>query len=163
MNKLRTALCLLSILACNISYGADTIVVDDILKNHFPENYMDIGSLRYKNQQAATFLGVKILDDPNHAQGNPESFTQIFSFLGKSDAFGREETVCHVGWYSDGYIVTHVNGDKKGYQTVVRNNEIIGSSYPSEISSNGESMYCTHKYSWGLVRTSQTEQSIERF
>ena len=64
----------------------------------------------------------------------------------------------HIGWYSDGYIGTALDGPETGKQVVVINNCVIGISYAIQ-SHNG---YFTHTYTWGKV-TSYSNKQIVNF
>ncbi len=59
----------------------------------------------------------------------------------------RHSETIQIAWFSDGYVVTNLGGDKKGYQVVIWNDEIVGISYPSEI--RGKDL--TNQYWWGSV------------
>lgn len=64
---------------------------------------------------------------------------------------------CHVGWYSNGYIMTIIQGQEEGKQVVFHNGIIIGIAYPDKKN------YCgitTHTYSWGTVHTSDRFQEV---
>ncbi|MGA8165542.1 MAG: hypothetical protein WB791_11095 [Waddliaceae bacterium] len=82
--------------------------------------------------------------------------TRIVSYL-KDD---RSKITFHVGWYADGFIMTQINGQNEGHQTVflgndIRTAEVIGSSYPCR-----QDDATVHKYSWGKVVTCQYRQSV---
>jgi hypothetical protein len=80
--------------------------------------------------------------------------TSIISYV----ASNNMDRVYHIGWYADGYIVTQLRGDKKGFQTLVLKDEIVGVSYPSEQGDHRT----INQYSWGYVTTYPNLQSVYR-
>ncbi len=63
---------------------------------------------------------------------------------------------CHVGWYSDGYIVTALNGSEAGKQVVFVKGNIVGISYDVQFRED----YFIHKYTWGIVYSYSKSQRV---
>lgn len=154
----------LSLLSLLIMYataclGQEGEQKEELFRSLIPGDHYDLGRVSFKKQEIADFFGVKIFREKDM-----ESYTRITSFIRWRDEQGdNEEIIYHIGWYADGYIITQINGGKKGYQTVIMNNEIIGISYPSEHENESGDERVINQYSWGRVTTRPDEQSIERY
>ncbi|MFV0341221.1 MAG: hypothetical protein ACK5MA_11455 [Parachlamydiaceae bacterium] len=66
---------------------------------------------------------------------------------------------CHVGWYTDGFIVTSLDGTEEGKQCVFVNGSIIGISYDVKIHRD----FFEHKYTWGKVYSYPYKQEIKYY
>lgn len=151
MNKtLPTILLSLLFLFDQHCHGGETTQREELYRNLVPHcGYCSdsLDNAPLKHQEVANFFGYNM----------QKGITPIVSYTW--GIVGGEETVFQIAWYADGYVVTHINGDKKGLQTVVRNDEIIGISYPSGKSEEFEDT-SINKYSWGYVLTAQWWQNI---
>lgn len=132
------------------SYGYEEAgfdLFDSLVPEHTTLDHVFLG-----HQKAAKFFGIYMC--PDNPVDDWEAQTNIISYQGSDNC---SETTYHIGWYADGYIVTQLNGDKEGYQTVVWNDEVVGLSYPS----TKECGVAINKYSWGFVSTQQNRQYVE--
>lgn len=119
---------------------------EELYKDLVPGHGYGLGKNPLRHQEVAEFFGYSMQNYGDWGSTKLISFVTI-----------DEESIVHIGWFSDGYIVTHITGDKKGLQTVVWKDEIVGISYPSIREDS-----CTiNQYSWGKVLTWPNDQEIE--
>ena len=64
---------------------------------------------------------------------------------------------CHIGWYTDGYIGTSLDGTEQGKQFVFLNGAVVGISY--DIERKGD--HFVHKYTWGKVYSYPNSQVVQ--
>lgn len=63
----------------------------------------------------------------------------------------------HIGWYSDGFIATALDGPEAGKQVIIINGSVVGVSYDI-MTYNG---YFTHTYTWAKVTSYSNYQILK--
>ena len=120
------------------------------------------------------FLGVLPLHADKIADDIAEQIRSRFGFatnISKSEKKAKQSVSTNVfayqyttdGWlqllavYSDSIISTNLAGPREGFQIIMMGNgALIDTSNSYKIHSD----YCSHKYSWGEVRTYKTYQTL---
>lgn len=95
-----------------------------------------------KYQPTAEFFGMAI----SSLQVKGDTYTHVISY---------DIPECQIGVFSDGLIITHIQGENKGKQIVVYQDKIIGISYPCEYKEGCVS----HQYIWGQTTSRYNEVS----
>lgn len=104
---------------------------------------------RVKLQTSAKFFGYNIFDIQTKV-----TETCIISY--EKDDLG---VTCHIGWFSDGYVITVVEGAEEGKQTIYLDDGSVNISYLFDKRKHN----IQHKYIWGEVFTSCYIQEIIRY
>jgi len=133
-------------------HGDDDLHGDDI-------HGLFISADLYQSSDVMDYIAIAKFHNVYMLPETGETETNIVSCM-KDD---RSKITFHIGWYADGFIVTHVNGPNEGHQTVFLGNDImsadiIGISYPGDRLDHS----IIHKYTWGKVCTTMNGQIVIR-